>query len=62
MHFDETIDFLEEFNEEGNWIDWTCKGDGVSFDRDDYLDEADDASNEQDNPFEWAPYRFATFL
>lgn len=52
MHFDESIDFLEEFNREENWIDWTCSGDGVSFDRGDYEDEADDASNEQDNPFE----------
>uniref|UniRef100_A0A7S3VY29 Uncharacterized protein n=1 Tax=Strombidinopsis acuminata TaxID=141414 RepID=A0A7S3VY29_9SPIT len=48
-HFDETIDFLEEFNEEGNWIDWSCSGD-VNFDRDDYDAEADDASNEQDFP------------
>lgn len=51
MHFDEAIDFLEEFNEEGEWIEWSCSGD-VNFDRSDYESEADDASNEQDWPTE----------
>lgn len=51
MHFDQAIDFLEEFNESGEWIEWTCSGD-VNFDRDDYDNEAEETVNEQENPFE----------